>query len=193
MTEPEETSFTRVAFPAALGSFVLIGAIDAAYGPLLRPISQRFGESLPAAGTVISVNFAGALTGVLCVLAGFRRAPRRPIAPFALAAVGVGCLTIASARAWQVLNAGVFLTGVGFGATDFSLQHLDGGTGRRPAAGPCAPGCAGAVGTVHAGAADAGHAAAADTGHLPPARTETGNAIRRSCCCGTRLPDVRRL
>ena len=69
MTGPGETSFTRLAFAGSLGAFVLIGAIDSVYGPLLRPLSHRFGVSLAFAGTVISVNFTGALLGVLCALA----------------------------------------------------------------------------------------------------------------------------
>jgi MFS transporter, FHS family, glucose/mannose:H+ symporter len=124
VAEPGETSFTRVAFAAALGAFLLIGAIDAAYGPLLRPVTQRFGVSLPVAGTLISINFAGALTGVLCALASFRRATRRPVPAFTLSVLCLGCLTVAAARPWPVLTVGVFLTGAGFGGTDFSLNHL---------------------------------------------------------------------
>jgi len=124
LTGPGETSFTRLAFAGSLGAFVLIGAIDSVYGPLLRPLSHRFGVSLAFAGTVISVNFTGALLGVLCALAAFRRAPTRPIATFAQAAVAAGCLTIALSRNWPLLAVGVFITGFGFGATDFSLNHL---------------------------------------------------------------------
>jgi MFS transporter, FHS family, glucose/mannose:H+ symporter len=124
LTEPGETSFTRLAFAGSLGAFVLIGAIDAAYGPLLRPISHRFAMSLASAGTVISINFTGALIGVLGALAAFRRAPTRPIAAFAQAAVAAGCLTIAFSRNWPLLILGVFITGIGFGATDFSLNQL---------------------------------------------------------------------
>ena len=123
MTE-QETRFTRVAFATALGALALAGAIDAAYGPLLRPVTHRFGVSLPVAGTLISINFAGGLTGVLCALTAFSRAPRRPIATFALGVLGLGCLAIALARAWPTLAIGVFLTGAGFGATDFSINHL---------------------------------------------------------------------
>jgi MFS transporter, FHS family, glucose/mannose:H+ symporter len=122
--QPEEASFTRVAFAAALGAFLLIGAIDAAYGPLLRTVTQRFGVSLPVAGTLISINFAGALTGVLCALASFRRATRLPIPALTLSALCLGCLTIAAARTWPLLTVGVFLTGAGFGGTDFSLNQL---------------------------------------------------------------------
>ena len=124
LTEPGETSFTRMAFTAALGALALVGAVDAAYGPLLRPVTQRFGVSLPVAGTLISINFAGGLAGVLCALAGFRHASRRPIATFALGVLGLGCLTIAVARAWPALTVGVFLTGAGFGATDLSINQL---------------------------------------------------------------------
>lgn len=123
MTEPGETTFTRAAFAAALGALALAGAISASYGPLLRPVTDRFGVSLPVAGTLISINFAGGLAGTLAALAGFTRAPRRPIATFALGVLGLGCLSIAAARAWPTLAIGVFLTGVGFGATDFSLNQ----------------------------------------------------------------------
>ena len=123
MTEPGETSFTRAAFAAALGALALAGAISASYGPLLRPVTDRFGVSLPVAGTLISINFAGGLAGTLGALTGFTRAPRRPIATFALGVLGLGCLSIAAARGWPTLAIGVFLTGIGFGATDFSLNQ----------------------------------------------------------------------
>jgi len=124
LTEPGEASFTRVAFAAALGALTLAGAISASYGPLLRPVTDRFAVSLPVAGTLISINFAGGLVGTLSALAGFTRAPRRPIATFALGVLGLGCLSIAAARAWPTLAIGVFLTGIGFGATDFSLNQM---------------------------------------------------------------------
>jgi fucose permease len=124
LSQAEETSFSRVAFIAALGAFLLIGSIDAAYGPLLRPVATRFGVSLPAAGTVISVYFAGALASVPVVLAGFRRGPPHRIPVAALAVLAVGCLTISLAGAWLILLAGVLVSGLGFGATDFGLNQL---------------------------------------------------------------------
>jgi MFS transporter, FHS family, glucose/mannose:H+ symporter len=123
LTEPSETSFTRAAFAAALAALALAGAISSSYGPLLRPVTHQFGVSLPVAGTLISINFAGGLAGTLGALAGFTRAPRRPISAFALGVLGLGCLSIAASRAWPTLAIGVFLTGIGFGATDFSLNQ----------------------------------------------------------------------
>ena len=124
MSQAEEISFSRVAFLAALGAFLLIGSIDAAYGPLLRPIATRFAVSLPAAGTVISVYFAGALASVPVVLAAFRRGRPHCVAIAALAVLAVGCLTISLAGGWLVLLAGVLVSGLGFGATDFGLNQL---------------------------------------------------------------------
>ena len=124
MSQAEETSFSRVAFVAALGAFLLIGSIDAAYGLLLRPIATRFGVSLAAAGTVISVYFAGALVSVPVVLAAFRRGPPHRVAVAALAVLAVGCLAISLAGGWLILLAAVLVSGLGFGATDFGLNQL---------------------------------------------------------------------
>jgi len=124
LSQAEETSFSRVAFVAALGAFLLIGSIDAAYGLLLRPIATRFGVSLPVAGTVISVYFAGALVSVPVVLAAFRRGPPHRVAVAALAVLAVGCLAISLAGAWLILLAAVLVSGLGFGATDFGLNQL---------------------------------------------------------------------
>ena len=131
MTPPETISFTRLAFAASLGAFVLIGATDAVFGPLLHPIASGFGVSLAVAGTVISVQFAGALTGVLGELAILRWAAHLPIATFALTVLVAGSLTIALARTWPVLLVGVYLAGAGFGGTDFSLNTLMSRTARR--------------------------------------------------------------
>jgi FHS family glucose/mannose:H+ symporter-like MFS transporter len=131
VTPPETISFTRLAFAASLGAFVLIGATDAVFGPLLHPIASGFGVSLAVAGTVISVQFAGALTGVLGELAILRWAAHLPIATFALTILVAGSLTIALARTWPVLLVGVYLAGAGFGGTDFSLNTLMSRTARR--------------------------------------------------------------
>ena len=121
---PAGVCFTRTAFAAALTAFLVIGAIDAAYGPLLRPVSTAFGVSLPVAGTLISIHFSGALAGVASTLALRRCLSGRALTMAALAALAAGCLTISEAGAWQALATGVFVTGAGFGAADFSLNEL---------------------------------------------------------------------
>jgi MFS transporter, FHS family, glucose/mannose:H+ symporter len=124
VSNASEVSFSRLAFVAALGVALLIGAIDAAYGPLLRIISLRFGVSLPTAGTVLSVYFAGAFTGVLGSLTCVRRVSGRAVMISGLAALALGCVGIATSRAWPGLLGSVLLTGTGFGALDFTVNRL---------------------------------------------------------------------
>lgn len=71
MSDASEVSFRRLAFVAALGVTLLLGAIDAAYGPLLRTISLRFSVSFPTAGTVLSAVSATSVTVVPVALSVF--------------------------------------------------------------------------------------------------------------------------
>ncbi len=116
--------FSAVSFASALAAFVLIGAIGAGYGPLLRTVSERFGVSVPEAGTLISIHFCGALAGVAALLAVRLRVPGRLTATAGLGVLAAGCLVIASARAWPQLAAGALGTGLGFGVTDFGMNDL---------------------------------------------------------------------
>jgi MFS transporter, FHS family, glucose/mannose:H+ symporter len=124
VSKASQVSFSRWALVAAMGVFVLIGAIDAAYGPLLRTISLRFGVSLPTAGAVLSVYFAGALAGVLSALASLRRVSGRTVLVAALVTLALGCTGIAASRAWLAFLGSVLLTGTGFGTLDFTLNRL---------------------------------------------------------------------
>jgi len=119
-----EVSFSRWAFVASLGVFLLIGALDAAYGPLLRTISLRFEVSLPTSGTVLSVYFAGALAGVLGALACLRSLSGRDVLIGGLATLALGCAGVAASREWLAFLGSVLLTGTGFGALDFTLNRL---------------------------------------------------------------------
>jgi MFS transporter, FHS family, glucose/mannose:H+ symporter len=119
-----EVSFSRWAFAASLGVFLLIGALDAAYGPLLRTISLRFDVSLPTSGTVLSVYFAGALAGVVGALMCLRRLSGRRVLIGALVTLAFGCAGIAASRHWLAFLGFVLLTGTGFGALDFTLNRL---------------------------------------------------------------------
>lgn len=124
MSSASEVSFSRSAFIAALGVFLLIGVIDAAYGPLLRIISLRFGVSLPSAGTVLSFYFAGAFAGVLSALTCLRRLSGRAVMRGALATLAVGCAGVAVSPTWPTFLGAVLLTGTGFGALDLTLNRL---------------------------------------------------------------------
>ena len=117
-------TFSRPAFLAATGAFLLIGAVPATYGPLLTSFTQRFHLSLASAGVALSVHFAGACLGVLSAVAGFERAPGSRVSAAALLTLGIGCAVVATAGSWSMLLLGVLLAGFAFGMLDFGLNQL---------------------------------------------------------------------
>jgi len=112
------------AIAAIATTFLLMGVLVAAYGPLLELLKQRYGISLSVAGTVLSAHFAGALLGVVVSMRGLERTSSRAFVSAALGALGVGCAGVALAPSWPLFLAGVFVIGVGFGALDIGLNSL---------------------------------------------------------------------
>ncbi|TMD73205.1 MAG: hypothetical protein E6I81_05230 [Chloroflexi bacterium] len=106
------------------GTFLLMGMVVAAYGPLLEHLTRRFGVSLPVAGATISVHFAGALLGVLITMRSMERTPARWSVIAATGLVGVGCVAVSIARAWPAFMAAVFVLGLGFGSLVIGLNQL---------------------------------------------------------------------
>ena len=114
----------RTATAAIAATFLLMGVLVSAYGPLLGVLTQRYGVSLPVAGTVLSAHFAGALLGVVLSMRGLERTSIRAFVSAALGALGLGCAGVALAPSWPLFLAGVFVIGVGFGALDLGLNSL---------------------------------------------------------------------
>lgn len=110
---------------AAIGAtFLLIGMVVSAYGPLLQILAHRFEVSLPVAGGVLSAHFAGALVGVIGSMRATERFPNRHVMVAALGFLAVGCALVALAPVWPVMLAAVFVLGVGFGALDIGLNQI---------------------------------------------------------------------
>jgi FHS family glucose/mannose:H+ symporter-like MFS transporter len=119
----------RVALPKrALASvaacFLLIGALVAAYGPLLEHLVRRYGISLPVASEVFSAHFAGALVGVIALMWAMERISGRVSVWVGLVSLGLGCAGAAIASSWPAFLAAVFVIGLGFGALDLGLNQL---------------------------------------------------------------------
>jgi fucose permease len=117
-------TLSRLAFLAACGTFLLIGALAAAYGPLLGQLTRRFDVGLPTAGVVLSANFAGALLGVAVAMAVIERVSGRLAMAGALGVLALGCAAVAVAPSWPTLLAAVLLVGFGAGTLDFGLNQL---------------------------------------------------------------------
>ena len=114
----------RAAIASIAVTFLLMGAVVSAYGPLLEHLTRRFGVSLPVAGATISVHFLGSLPGVFIAMWAIQRVRARDIVMVASVVVALGLGLIALAFAWPVFLAGVLVVGLGFGALVLSLNQL---------------------------------------------------------------------
>jgi MFS transporter, FHS family, glucose/mannose:H+ symporter len=114
----------KSALAAVAACFLLMGALAAAYGPLLEHLVQRFDISLPVAGEVFSAHFAGALVGVFASMWAVERISGRLSIWVALGCLGAGCAGVALAGSWPAFLAAVFVIGLGFGGLDLGLNLL---------------------------------------------------------------------
>jgi FHS family glucose/mannose:H+ symporter-like MFS transporter len=105
-------------------TFLLMGALAAAYGPLLEHLARRFRLDLPTVGGVFGAHFGGALVGVLVAMWTLERVPARIALWAGVVLLGLGCAGVALATSWPALLAAVSVIGVGFGALDLALNQL---------------------------------------------------------------------
>src|SRR3989454_11305338 len=108
----DQVRLTRTAVVAIGLTFLLMGLVVSAYGPLLEHLTRRFGVSLPVAGATISVHFAGGLLGVLIAMRTMEKLPARVTVMIATGIVSLGCAAVAVAFVWPFFMAAVFVIGV---------------------------------------------------------------------------------
>ncbi|HEY0447857.1 MFS transporter [Actinophytocola sp.] len=118
------TRLTRTAVAGMCLSFIVIGALQAAYGPAVPAMRARFGISDAEVGLALSAHFVGALLGVLGTPALRRRVSNRVFLALALATMIAGSLLFAGAPAWPVALAAAMLGGVGFGWIDVGVNEM---------------------------------------------------------------------
>jgi MFS transporter, FHS family, glucose/mannose:H+ symporter len=121
---PERVLLSPTSIAAMAAIFLLMGIVVGGYGPLLEHLTRRFGVSLPVAGSIISVHFAGSLPGVLIAMQTFARFSARVTVLVAIVIVGLGCALAAIAFVWPFFMAAVFVIGFGFGALVLGLNQL---------------------------------------------------------------------
>jgi FHS family glucose/mannose:H+ symporter-like MFS transporter len=127
-----ETTFPLRAAIAACAAFVMIGALQALYGPAIPALRHKFGLSPAAAGTALSAHFAGALLGVLVAAFVRRRIADRAILGWSCLLMAAGAIGFGAAGKWPLALAGVFVLGLGFGGIDYGLNVMvASGFGRR--------------------------------------------------------------
>ncbi|QQM46701.1 MFS transporter [Streptomyces liliifuscus] len=116
--------FSRAAVVASCVGFVLIGALQALYGPAIPAFREEFGLSPSAAGLGLSAHFVGGVAGVLLFDRLYGRLGNRQILGASYLLMAVGAAGFALAPNWPLALAAALLAGLGFGGIDYGLNQL---------------------------------------------------------------------
>ncbi|WP_369780137.1 sugar MFS transporter [Streptomyces sp. R33] len=126
---------TTVAIIASCVAFVVIGALQALYGPAIPALREEYGISPAVAGLSLSAHFVGALVGVLVYHLLRGRLNNRMLLGGSYVLMAAGAAVFAFSPNWALALAGTFVIGLGFGGIDYGLNQLFAvGFGRRSTA-----------------------------------------------------------
>jgi FHS family glucose/mannose:H+ symporter-like MFS transporter len=116
---------TRFALVGCCAGFVVIGTVQALYGPAIPAFRATFGVTPSVAGLGLSADFAGALIGIVGyhLLARAGASDRRLLA-VAYALLAAGTAAFALAPSWPLALVAALVTGFGSGGIDYGLNHL---------------------------------------------------------------------
>ncbi|WP_308114351.1 MFS transporter [Streptomyces brasiliscabiei] len=128
VTHSRPATRTRVFSPAAVAAscvgFVLIGVLQALYGPAIPAFRDTYDLSPSAAGLGLSAHFVGGVLGVLLFDRLFGRIGNRRLLGTSYLLMALGAAGFALAPDWPSSLAAALLAGVGFGGIDYGLNQL---------------------------------------------------------------------
>ncbi|MEU6261700.1 MFS transporter [Saccharopolyspora shandongensis] len=116
--------FSGVGIAGAFAGFVLIGALQALYGPAIPAVRAAHGVSPAVAGLALSAHFVGGLLGVMAFHLACGRIGNRALLGWSYVAMALGAAVFAAAPQWPVALLGAFVAGLGYGAIDYGLNYL---------------------------------------------------------------------
>lgn len=116
--------FGTAATVAACVGFVLLGALNAFFGPSIPALRSRFGLAPAEASLALGVFFMGAVTGVLIAGALHPRTRSNHLLITAFLVMAAGALGFALAVNWPCALAASLLCGLGAGGVDYGLNYL---------------------------------------------------------------------
>ncbi|WP_405730067.1 MFS transporter [Streptomyces sp. NBC_00028] len=120
----EAPVFSPAAVVASCVGFVLIGALQALYGPAIPAFRAEFGLSPSGAGLGLSAHFVGGVGGVLLCDRLYGWVGNRRLLGGAYLLMAAGAALFALAPNWPVALAAALLAGLGFGGIDYGLNQL---------------------------------------------------------------------
>ncbi|UZX02124.1 MFS transporter [Arthrobacter sp. CDRTa11] len=116
--------FTATGIASSFGGMLLIGALEALYGPSLIRLIERFGASPSAVGIVVSAHFVGGLLGVLASQSVHARIGNRILLAAGYLLLLLGSIGFAWSPNLILAITASAAAGLGFGALDYALSHL---------------------------------------------------------------------
>ncbi|MDA3642492.1 MFS transporter [Saccharopolyspora indica] len=116
--------FSGVGIAGAFAGFVLIGALQALYGPAIPAVRANYGVSPAVAGLGLSAHFVGGLLGVVVFHRCCGRIGNRLLLGCSYLAMAAGAVVFAMTPPWPVALLGAFVAGLGYGSIDYGLNHL---------------------------------------------------------------------
>lgn len=116
--------FSVTAIVASCAGFVLIGVLQALYGPAIPTFLDKFQVSTAVAGFSLSAHFLGALAGVLVFHRLLGRIGNRQLLGASYGLMGLGSAGFALTSNWTVALFAAFIIGLGFGGIDYGLNQL---------------------------------------------------------------------
>ncbi|MBE1600974.1 MFS transporter [Streptomyces stelliscabiei] len=121
---PDSRVFSPAAVVASCVGFVLIGALQALYGPAIPAFRDDFALSPSAAGLGLSAHFVGGVAGVLLFDRLYGRLGNRRLLGGSYLLMALGAAGFALAPTWPAALGAALLAGLGFGGIDYGLNQL---------------------------------------------------------------------
>lgn len=104
--------------------FLMLGAIQAMYGPAFPGLVERFGVGIERVGLTVSLHFAGSFLTIATSGFWLRRFGYRRVIGAGGLAMSAGAAAVAFAPSFELVLAGAGLAGLGFGLLDISFNLL---------------------------------------------------------------------
>ncbi|MFF4656595.1 MFS transporter [Streptomyces sp. NPDC001381] len=121
---PTSPVFTTPAVAASCAGFVLIGALQAFYGPAIPALREEFALAPSLAGLALSAHFVGGVAGVLLFDRLYGRTGNRRLLGASYLLMALGAAAFALAPTWPLALTAALLAGLGFGGIDYGLNQL---------------------------------------------------------------------
>lgn len=124
MSFAERSSPPRHSILLAYLAFLVIGAQQAAYGPILPFLSARLSLTNGLSGLIISAHFTGGAIGALVARKFIKELHVRALLAISYLVIGLSSLGFAAANEYPELLVSAFCIGFGVGGTALGLNYL---------------------------------------------------------------------